>query len=64
MGALYPGEFARSVQDFPTRRPTRGLSEYDHFLALCGIAGTNLENDVWIHEKIQELGGLIEQVPP
>jgi hypothetical protein len=35
MDALYPGEFARCVQTFPTRRPTRGLSEYDHFLALC-----------------------------
>jgi len=33
--ALYPGEFGRCVQAFPTRRPTRGLSEYDHFLALC-----------------------------
>jgi hypothetical protein len=33
--ALYPGEFLRCVKDFPTRRPTRGLSEYDHFLALC-----------------------------
>jgi hypothetical protein len=34
-GALYPGEFGRCVQNFPTRKPTRGLSEYDHFLALC-----------------------------
>src|SRR5882724_1140290 len=33
--ALYPQEFARCLKDFPTRRPTRGLSEYDHFLALC-----------------------------
>lgn len=35
MNALYPGEFTRCAKDFPTRRPTRGLSEYDHFLALC-----------------------------
>ena len=35
MNALYPGEFARCAKSFPTRRPTRGLSEYDHFLALC-----------------------------
>ena len=35
MTALYPGEFTRCAKDFPTRRPTRGLSEYDHFLALC-----------------------------
>src|SRR5215468_9495850 len=33
--ALYPGEFGRCVQKFPCRRPTRALSEYDHFLALC-----------------------------
>jgi hypothetical protein len=33
--ALYPAEFARSVEQFPTQRPTRGLTEYDQFLALC-----------------------------
>jgi hypothetical protein len=33
--ALYPAEFFRCVERFPTARPPRGLSEYDHFLALC-----------------------------
>jgi len=33
--ALFPAEFARCVEQFPTTRPTRGLSSYDHFLALC-----------------------------
>lgn len=33
--ALYPSEFSRCVERFPNTRPTRGLSEYDHFLALC-----------------------------
>jgi hypothetical protein len=33
--ALYPVEFSRCVELFPGRRPPRGLSEYDHFLALC-----------------------------
>lgn len=33
--ALYPTEFARCVQQFPTQRATRGLTEYDQFLALC-----------------------------
>lgn len=33
--ALYPGEFLRCVHQFPSPRPTRGLTEYDHFLALC-----------------------------
>lgn len=33
--ALYPAEFARCVEQFPTERATRGLTEYDQFLALC-----------------------------
>ena len=33
--ALHPEEFARCVELFPTQRPTRGLTEYDQFLALC-----------------------------
>jgi hypothetical protein len=33
--ALHPEEFSRCVALFPTQRPTRGLTEYDHFLALC-----------------------------
>jgi len=32
---LYPSEFARCVKSFPTRRATRNISPYDHFLALC-----------------------------
>jgi transposase len=32
---LHPEEFSRCVQAFPTPRVTRGLSEYDQFLALC-----------------------------
>src|ERR1700722_1324654 len=32
---LYPAEFARCSQRFPNQRPTRGLTIYDHFLALC-----------------------------
>ena len=32
---LYPAEFARCVQQYPSRRPPRGLTEYDQFLALC-----------------------------
>jgi hypothetical protein len=33
--ALYPAEFARCAQLFPNQRPTRGLTSYDQFLALC-----------------------------
>jgi hypothetical protein len=35
MSALHPQEFARCVQRFPSPRRPRGLSAYDHFLALC-----------------------------
>jgi hypothetical protein len=35
MSALHPQEFARSVEPFPPPRRPRGLSAYDHFLALC-----------------------------
>ena len=33
--ALHPEQFARCVELFPTQRATRGLTEYDQFLALC-----------------------------
>ena len=33
--AMFPAEFARCTERFPTTRPTRGLTTYDHFLALC-----------------------------
>jgi hypothetical protein len=32
---LFPSEFSRLVQKFPSRKPPRGITEYDHFLALC-----------------------------
>lgn len=32
---LYAAEFARCVELAPTARPTRSLTAYDHFLALC-----------------------------
>ena len=32
---LYPQEFARCAEKFPPPRKPRGLSAYDHFLALC-----------------------------
>jgi len=34
-GNLYASEFARACQQFPNARPTRGLTQYDHFLAMC-----------------------------
>jgi hypothetical protein len=35
MAALHPQEFTRCVARFPPPRRPRGLSAYDHFLALC-----------------------------
>jgi hypothetical protein len=32
---LFPSEFARLVEKFPSDKPPRGLTEYDHLLALC-----------------------------
>jgi hypothetical protein len=32
---LFPAEYSRCAEQFPTTRPTRGLTSYDHFLALC-----------------------------
>ena len=32
---LYPAEFSRCAERFPNPRLTRGLTTYDHFLALC-----------------------------
>lgn len=33
--ALFPAEFSRCTEQFPTTGPTRGLTTYDQFLALC-----------------------------
>src|SRR5690242_8899667 len=35
ISALYRSEFSRCAEQFPMRRPPRGLSAYDHFLGLC-----------------------------
>lgn len=32
---LFPSEFSRLIQKHPTRKPPRGITQYDHFLALC-----------------------------
>ena len=60
---LPSGRPEETVEVLEQPDPTWQL-EYDHFLELCRTAGTNLENDIWIHEKIRELGELIEHVHP
>ena len=32
---LYAAEFSRACEQFPNPKPPRGLTEYDHFLAMC-----------------------------
>ena len=32
---LHAAEFSRVIKQFPPSKPVRGLTEYDHFLALC-----------------------------
>lgn len=44
MQALDPTEFARCAEKFPTQRNPRGLSAYDHFLALCFAQLTHRES--------------------
>lgn len=52
-----PGE---TVEVLEQPDPTWQL-EYDYFLELCRTGETNLENDIWIYEKIRELGQLIDK---
>ena len=35
MRPLFAAEFSRAIEQFPYAKPPRGLSAYDHFLALC-----------------------------
>ena len=53
---LFHPEFSRCVRLFPTTRRTKGLSEYDHFLALCFGQLTYRESlrDIVICLKSQE----------
>jgi hypothetical protein len=44
MSALHAEEFARCAQRYPTPRTPRGLSAYDHFLALCFAQLTGRES--------------------
>jgi predicted dehydrogenase len=58
---LPSGRPAETFETLEQPDPTWQL-EYAHFLELCRTGGTNLENDIWIYEKIRELGELIEDV--
>jgi predicted dehydrogenase len=58
---LPSGRPAETVDVLEQPDPTWQL-EHDYFLELCRTGGTNLDNDIWIYEKIRELGALIEHV--
>src|SRR2546423_15342555 len=44
VSSLDPTEFARCAEPFPLRRPPRGLSAYDHFLAMVFAHLTHRES--------------------
>lgn len=46
-----PEEEAQTVEG---PDPTWGL-EYRHFQNLCAVGGTNIENDLWINERLAEM---------
>jgi scyllo-inositol 2-dehydrogenase (NADP+) len=60
---LPSGRPAETFETLEQVDPTWQL-EYAHFLELCRTGGTNLEHDIWIYDKIRELGALIEHVHP
>jgi scyllo-inositol 2-dehydrogenase (NADP+) len=58
---LPSGRPEETVEVLSQGDPTWQL-EYDYFLDLCRTGGTNLENDIWIYEKIREIGASIAEV--
>ena len=60
---LPSGRPAETVEILELPDPT-WQAEHEHFLGLCRVGGTNLENDLWIEEKILGLGGQVGKVPP
>lgn len=55
---LPSGRPAETVETLEQADPTWQL-EWEHFLGLCSSGGDNLENDLWIGDKIGELAELI-----
>ena len=58
---LPSGRPEETVEVLEQSDPTWQL-EYDHFLEACRTAETNLENDLWISEKISQLGELMGNI--
>jgi predicted dehydrogenase len=55
---LPSGRPHETVETLEMADPTWQI-EWDHFLQLCCAGATNLENDLWIQEKLSQLGGMI-----
>jgi len=51
---LPSGRPEESVETLEQPDPTWAL-EFEHFLQLCKSGGTNLENDVWIEQRLRQL---------
>jgi len=58
---LPSGRPEESVEVLEQSDPTWQL-EYNHFLEVCRTAGTNLETDIWISEKISQLGETMRNI--
>ena len=70
-----PSTFTFRQRVFPSGRPAETVetleqpdptwqAEYEHFLGLCRAGGTNLQNDLWLDEKIRSLGNRIGKAEP
>ncbi len=70
-----PSAFTLRQRVFPSGRPAETVdtleqpdptwqAEQAHFLGLCRGGGSNLQNDLWIEEKIRSLGTQIGKVQP
>jgi Transposase DDE domain/Domain of unknown function (DUF4372) len=53
---LYASEFSRLVEKFPNAKPPRGLTEYDHFLAMCF-------GQLTYRESLRDIVGCLDSKP-
>lgn len=57
VSSLYRSEFSRCAQQFPMRKPPRGLSAYDQFLALCF-------GQLTYRESLRDIAGCLKAKEP
>ncbi len=57
VSVLYHSEFSRCAEQFPMRKPPRGLSAYDQFLALCF-------GQLTYRESLRDIAGCLQAKTP